>query len=110
MYFYWIIILINYFVVYVMNYIIIIHYYILINNKRTSYLEVFYEINENVIKNLILNCENLFKKLKKSELKIDEEEIIDENLERKVYFIFKEKQTRRNSLFFGKTSKSLINN
>ena len=110
MYFYWIIILIIYFVVYVMNYIIIIHYYILGNNKRTSYLEVFYEINENVIKNLILNCENLFKKLKESELKIDEEEIVDENLARKVYFIFKEKQTRRNSLFFGKTSKSLINN
>ena len=110
MYLYWIIILIIYFVVYVVNYITIIHFFILGYNKRTSYLEVFYELNENVLKNLILNCENLFKKLKESELKIDEEKIDDENLDTNVFFIFKEKQTRRNSLFFGRTSKSLINN
>ena len=108
-YLYWIITLIIYLIVYIVNYIIIIHYYIVANNKRTSYLEVFYELNENVLRILITNCENLFKKLRESELKIDEEEIMDENLEQKVYFMFKEKQTRRNSLFFNRNSESIIN-
>ena len=108
-YLYWIITLVFYLIVYVVNYIIIIHYYIIGNNKRTSYLEVFYEINESVLRILIKNCENLFKKLKETELKMDEEEIMDENMGQKVYFMFKKKQNRRNSMLFTRKSESIIN-
>ena len=111
-YLYWGISMAIYLIIYVANYMIIIHYYIIGNKKRTSFLEVFYELNENVLKILISNCDNLFKKLKETELKVDEDEIenIDDNLDKKVYFMFKEKQTRRNSLFFGRKSKKKINN
>jgi hypothetical protein len=111
-YLYWGISLAIYLIIYVVNYIIIIHYYIIGNNKRTSFLEVFYELNENVLKILITNCENLFKKLKETELKVNEDETenMDDNIDKKVYFMFKEKQARRNSLFLGKKSENIINN
>ena len=74
--------------IYIANYIIIIHYYIAGNDKRTSYLEVFYELNEHVLKILITNCESLFKKVKQSEAKGEEDESSEENLDKKVYFTF----------------------
>ena len=58
-FYYWIISLIIFFVIYVVNYIVIIHYYIIGNIKRTSFLEVFFELNEKVLRILISNCENL---------------------------------------------------
>ena len=91
--------LVIFLLIYIINYIIIIHYYIAGNNKRTSYLEVFYELNEHVLKILISNCESLFKKVKQSEAKGDSDESSEENLDKKIYFAFKEKQTKRNSLF-----------
>ena len=97
-YLYLILTLIIYFLLYVVNYFIIIYYYIIGYNKRTSFLEVFYQLNENVLRILITNCENLLKKLRESELKIDEEEIMDENSDKKIYFMFKERQIKRNSL------------
>ena len=109
MYLFWIISLVIYLLIYVANYLIIIHYYITGNNKRTSYLEVFYELNENVLKILISNCENLFKKLRLSESKEDEDENLDDNLDKRIYFMFKEKQSRRNSLYSTGDSDSIIN-
>ena len=108
-FYYWIISLIIFFVIYVVNYIVIIHYYIIGNIKRTSFLEVFFELNEKVLRILISNCENLLKKLKESELKEDDDENFDDNLDKKVYFLFKEKQTKRNSLIFQRNSE-VINN
>ena len=108
-YLYWILALAIYLLIYVASYIIIIQYYIMGNNKRTSYLEVFYELNENVLKILISNCENLFKKLKMSELKEEEDEVIDENIDKRVYYLFKEKQNRRNSLFAIRKSEPIVN-
>ena len=98
-----------YLLIYNASYIIIIQYYIMGKNKRTSYLEVFYELNENVLKILISNCENLFKKLKMSELKEEEDEVIDENIDKRVYYLFKEKQNRRNSLFAIRKSEPIVN-
>ena len=91
--------LILFFFVYVINYLIIIHYYIAGHDKRTSYLEVFYELNEHVLKILIANCESLFKKVKQSEAKGEDDESSEDNLDKKIYFMFKEKQTKRNSMF-----------
>jgi len=76
-YLYWILSLIIFFFIYVLNFLIIIHYYIKGYHKRTSYLEVFYELNENVLKILISNCEDLFKKVKLSELKADDDSNYD---------------------------------
>ena len=101
-YLYWILSLIIFFFIYVLNFLIIIHYYIKGYHKRTSYLEVFYELNENVLKILISNCEDLFKKVKLSELKADDDSNYDENLDKKVYFMFKEKQNKRNSTFLSR--------
>ena len=56
-FYYWIISLIIFFVIYVVNYIVIIHYYVIGNIKRTSFLEVFFELNEKVLRILISNCE-----------------------------------------------------
>ena len=104
-YLYWILSLIIFFFIYVLNFLIIIHYYIKGYHKRTSYLEVFYELNENVLKILISNCEDLFKKVKLSELKADDDSNYDENLDKKVYFMFKEKQNKRNSTFLSRNQK-----
>ena len=103
-YLFLIISLILFLLIYIANYIIIIHYYIAGNDKRTSYLEVFYELNENVLKILITNCESLFKKVKQSEAKGEEDESSEENLDKKVYFTFKKKQTKRNSIIFRKNA------
>ena len=108
-YLYLILTLIIYFLLYIVNYFIIIYYYIIGYNKRTSFLEVFYQLNENVLRILITNCENLLKKLRESELKIDEEEIMDENSDKKIYFMFKERQIKRNSLLLEHKAELLIN-
>ena len=108
-YSYWIISLIIFFLIYVAIYILIIHYYVIGNNKRNSYLEVFYELNENVLKILIKNCENLFKKLKKSELKRNiEDESYNETLDKQTYYTFKQNQTKRNSIIFS-TNSEIVN-
>jgi hypothetical protein len=62
-----------------------------------------------VLRILISNCENLLKKLKESELKEDDDENFDDNLDKKVYFLFKEKQTKRNSLMIKRNSE-VVNN
>ena len=106
-YLYFILSLILFLLIYIANYITIIHYYIAGNDKRTSYLEVFYELNENVLKILISNCESLFKKVKQSIDKGEDDDKSEENLDKKIYFTFKEKQTKRNSIFHQESN--LIN-
>ena len=66
-------------------YFFIVKYFLSAVERRGNYMKVFYGINENILKNLISNCENLMNKLKSlDEQKYNEEESISENSEEKI--------------------------
>ena len=55
---------------------------------RGNYMKVFYGINENILRNLINNCENLMNRLKSSkEQRYIEEEILSESIEEKINIV-----------------------
>ena len=63
---------------------LIMKYFISSITTRGNYMKVFYGINENILKNLIDNCENLMNKLKSSEeQRFYEEGILNESNEDK---------------------------
>jgi hypothetical protein len=75
-------------------------------------MDIFYGINEDVLKILISNCEKFFKKLKPTEmLNEDEENSIDSGDNKAVYLNAKKdnqsKIDRRKSLFYIKHSQSI---
>ena len=66
-------------------YILIIKNFLSSIRTRGNYMKVFYGINENILKNLIDNCENLIRKLKSSEeQRYYEEENLNESNEEKI--------------------------
>ena len=88
------------FIVMVIFYFLIVMSLISAVKSRINYMEVFYGINSNTIKNLIFDCENLMNKLKKTQFIIDEGES-DEESENKRNIIHnnnKNDNVSRNSL------------
>ena len=81
---------------------VVIYYFILINffsaiETRGNYMKIFYCINENILKNLINNCENLINKLKSSEeQKFHEDETLYESVKNKDLL---EKNSKRKTTF-----------
>jgi hypothetical protein len=68
--------------------------------KREAYLELFFGLDENVLKLLTSNCEKLLLKLKKSDIKIYDEKLenIDDGSEDKKLFKKKEKETPKRAI------------
>ena len=66
-------------------YIIILFNFFAAIERRGNYMKVFYGINENILKMLIFNCENLINKLKTSEeQRFHEDETVNESIEEKI--------------------------
>jgi len=103
--------LIIYFLIYIFIYFLITFYFISASKIRVRYMDIFYGINEDILKILITNCEKLFKKLKHTEmLNEDEENSIDSADEKMAYANTKKdnqsKLDRRKSLFYIKHSQT----
>ena len=101
--------LVIFFLIYIGVYLLISFYFISASKIRVRYMDIFYGINEDVLKILISNCEKFFKKLKPTEmLNEDEENSIDSINDKVVYLNAKKdnqsKLDRRKSLFYIKHS------
>ena len=89
--------LILFFIIYIIIYIIIIINLISTSKKRSSYIEIFYGIDEVILNELIANSEKLHKKMSYSEIKRLNE--LEDLFEEKNSFIKEQKNLRRNSIF-----------
>ena len=72
-------------VFYIIIYVLVMKNFMNGIRTRGNYMKVFYGINENIIKNLINNCENFMNKLKYAEeQRYFEEETVNESVEDKI--------------------------
>ena len=98
----WIFLFIIFFIIYAFIYILIIYFYISANSKRQNYAKILNNIDEISFRKLIENCENLFKKIKKSEIKTlsdeEEDDKTNNDFEREKNIGMKKGQLRQNSL------------
>ena len=60
---------------------LVIRSYLLADKKRSNYMEIFYGINTNSLKSLMISCEKLLNQIKKNENKNIEDEDIEDNFE-----------------------------
>ena len=74
---FWILGLVIFFLIYLLIYFIISNCFISSNKISSNYIDVFYGIDEKILKKLISNCEILFKKLDTSNLNNEEENSIE---------------------------------
>ena len=100
-----------FFLVYIGIYFLISFYLISASKIRVRYMDIFYGINEDILKILISNCEKLFKKLKPTEmLNEDEENSVDSQDEKVAYLNNKKdnqnKLDRRKSFYYIKHSQT----
>ena len=93
----WILGLIVFFIIYIIIYIIIVINLISTSKKRASYIEILYGIDEIILKELIVNCEKLQKKMNKIKIN-DREDLIEE----KNSFIKQQPNLRRKSIFIDR--------
>ena len=101
-----IIIIVIFLIVYITIYILVIYYFIATSRKRASYIGVLYGIEERVLKGFIINCDNFYKKMLKSEMKMmneeeGQEEDLKDSLEDNKSYIKKQK-VKRKSIFITK--------
>ena len=98
--FIWILLFIIFFIIYILIYLLVIYFYISANTKRQNYVKILYNIDEISFMKLISNCENLFRKIKKTEIKTlndDEEENIDNDFEEEKNFLPNQNKSRKNT-------------
>ena len=101
-----IIIIVIFLIIYIIVYILVIYYFIATSRKRASYIGVLYGIEERVLKGFIINCENFYKKMIKSEMKVineeqgEEEDLKDSQDDNKSYI--KKQKVKRKSIFIAK--------
>jgi len=85
--------------------VIIMMNYIAATKRRGNYMKVFYGINENILKILIFNCENLMNKLKSSEeQRFHEEETVYESMEDKLSFENNQKLTQKQKILISQNT------
>ena len=87
-----------------MSYYFIIRNFISAEQKRANYIQVFYGLNPDYIRNLISNCEKLMDKLKGNKNKIMEKDL-EENSEEKNSLIENKKQVKNNQRNIGLINK-----
>ena len=75
----------------------LIRSYLSVDKKRANYMEIFYGINNNSLKNLMVNCEKILNQIKKNEKKNIEDEEIEENSEEKKSLLKNKEQIGNNS-------------
>ena len=85
---------ITFFIIVLIDTIILMNYIASIK-RRGNYMKVFYGINENILKILIFNCENLMNKLKSSEEQRFHEEETFESMEDKLSLENNQKMTQK---------------
>jgi hypothetical protein len=79
--------------------------YIAATKRRGNYMKVFYGINENILRILIFNCENLMNKLKSSEeQRFHEEETIFESMEDKLSLENNQKMAQRQRVLISQNT------
>ena len=69
------------FIIFIVFFAILVKYYLSSIRSRSNYMNVFYGINENILKNLANNCENLINRLKTSE---EQKYYEEDNLEQSI--------------------------
>ena len=108
----WIIGLIIFFIIYIFIYIIIVLFFRNASKKMEAYLELFFSVDENVLKLLAVNCEILLTKFKKIEkgTYIEKTEDLDESSEGKKTYKKKEKKTQKNTFNRKGTDEMKIKN
>ena len=85
--------------------IMILMNYIAATKRRGNYMKVFYGINENILRILIFNCENLMNKLKSSEeQRFHEEETIYESMEDKLSLENNQKLAQRQKVLISQNT------
>ena len=99
------------FIIYIVIFFLISFYLISSSNVRVRYMDIFYGINEEILKMLIANCEKLFKKLKPTEMLNEEEENSIDSLDDKMVYVNakkdnKNKLDKRKSLYYIKNSQT----
>jgi hypothetical protein len=102
---FWILGLVIFFLIYLLIYFVILHFFISSNNISSNYLEVFYGIDEKILRKLILKCEILFKKLNSSNLNIEEDNSIESFGNKMKYSDFKNDNNKNANKFMDKKVK-----
>ena len=90
----YIICLIIFFVIFVGIFILLYFSFLSANKRRLNYIEIFYGINDNIIKTTIINCHKSIHKLEKNEFyKLDEkdEDNLSDDISEKVNFKINDK-------------------
>jgi hypothetical protein len=102
---FWILGLVSFFLIYLLIYFVILNCFLSSNKVSSNYLDVFYGIDEKILRKLILKCEILFKKLNSSNLNIEEDNSIESFGNKMKYSDFKNDNNKNANKFMDKKVK-----
>ena len=106
---FWILGLVIFFLIYLLIYFIILNCFISSNKVSLNYLQVFYGIDEKILKKLISKCEILFKKLNSSNLNNEEENSIESFENKEKYSDIKNNNNKNENIFTDKKVEIKLN-
>ena len=106
---FWIIGLVIFFLIYLLIYFVILNCFISSNKVSSNYFDVFYGIDEKILRKLISKCEILFKKLNSSNLNNEEENSIESFYNKEKYSDIKNNNNKNANIFTDKKVEIKLN-